>query len=199
MGQFLPCFKAYDVRGKVPSELHPDIAYAIGRAYADQIQPKTVCIGYDIRLSGPDLFNALARGLNDAGVDVVNLGMVGTEMVYFATANYGYDGGVMITASHNPSDYNGMKMVRQESRPLSNDTGLLEIERRAFEKQWERTGQGTIREQNVYSDFVTHLTNIVKPESLKPPPPVRRFLVRSWEGRGTAAGTPAFSPFSPLR
>ena len=104
MGQFLPCFKAYDVRGKVPTELNPEIAYNIGRAYADLIQPKTVCVGYDIRLSGPELFEALAAGLNDAGVDVVHLGMVGTEMVYFATANYGFDGGVMITASHNPPE-----------------------------------------------------------------------------------------------
>ena len=155
MGQFLPCFKAYDVRGKVPSELNPDIAYAIGRAYADQIQPKTVCIGYDIRLSGPELFTSLARGLNDAGVDVVNLGMVGTRWCISRPRTTGYDGGVMITASHNPSDYNGMKMVRAESRPLSNDTGLLEIERRAYEKRWERSGQGTIREQDVYADFVS--------------------------------------------
>jgi phosphomannomutase len=168
MGQLLPSFKAYDIRGKVPSELNPDIAYAIGRAYADLIKPKTVCIGYDIRLSGPDLFKALAKGLNDAGVDVVNLGMVGTEMVYFATANYGYDGGVMITASHNPADYNGMKMVRAESRPISNDTGLLEIERRAYEKQWELQGAGTIRERDVYTDFVQHLLKIVPPESMKP-------------------------------
>src|SRR5689334_12933032 len=168
MGQLLPCFKAYDVRGKVPSELNPDIAYAIGRAYADLINPKTVCIGYDIRLSGPSLFQALAKGLNDAGVDVVNLGMVGTEMVYFATANYGYDGGVMITASHNPSDYNGMKMVRVESRPISNDTGLLEIERRAYEKKWERTGAGKISDQDVYADFVQHLLKIVPGESMKP-------------------------------
>ncbi len=168
MGQLLPCFKAYDVRGKVPSELNPDIAYAIGRAYADLINPKTVCIGYDIRLSGPDLYKALARGLNDAGVDVVHLGMVGTEMVYFATANYRYDGGVMITASHNPADYNGMKMVRAESRPISNDTGLLEIERRAHEKNWQRQGKGTIRDQDVYADFVEHLLKIVPASSMKP-------------------------------
>ena len=168
MGQLLPCFKAYDVRGKVPSELNPDIAYAIGRAYADLINPKIVCIGYDIRLSGPDLYKALARGLNDAGVDVIHLGMVGTEMVYFATANYGYDGGVMITASHNPADYNGMKMVRSESRPISNDTGLLEIERRAHEKNWQRQGKGTIRDQDVYADFVQHLLKIVPASSMKP-------------------------------
>ncbi len=168
MGQFFPCFKAYDVRGKVPAELNPDIAYHIGRAYADQTGAKTVCIGYDIRLSGPELYEALAKGLNDSGVDVVHLGMIGTEMVYFATAFYGYDGGVMITASHNPADYNGMKMVRSESRPISGDTGLNDIERRTYEQKWERIGQGTRRDQNVYDDFVTHLLGIVKPEELKP-------------------------------
>src|SRR5947209_7056576 len=109
MGEFLPCFKAYDVRGVVPSELNDEIAYDIGRAYADETGAKTVCIGYDIRLSGPRLYRSLARGLNAAGVDVIHLGMVGTEMVYFATASYGYHGGIMITASHNPPEYNGMK------------------------------------------------------------------------------------------
>lgn len=166
MGQFLPCFKAYDVRGKVPSELNPEIAYNIGRAYADQTGAKTVCIGYDIRLSGPELFRALAKGLNDAGVDVVNLGMIGTEMVYFATAKYGYDGGVMITASHNPPEYNGLKMVRSESRPISGDTGLLEIEERAYKQQWERSGSGSITERDCYSDFVEHLLDIVRPAEL---------------------------------
>src|SRR5688572_9335303 len=156
MGRWLECFKAYDVRGKVPAELDPDLAYRIGRAYADETGAKKVCIGYDIRLSGPDLYEALARGLNEAGVDVVHLGLVGTEMVYFATAFYGYDGGVMITASHNPPEYNGMKMVRQESRPISSDTGLISIEQRAFEQQWQRTGAGKIEEREVYADFVQH-------------------------------------------
>jgi len=168
MGQYLPCFKAYDVRGKVSSELNPEIAYAIGRAYADQTGAHKVCIGYDIRLSGPELFEALARGLNDAGVDVVNLGMVGTEMVYFSTANYGYDGGIMITASHNPPEYNGLKMVRTESRPISGDTGLYDIEKRTYDQKWERTGSGTVIAQDVYSDFVSHLLTIVKPEELRP-------------------------------
>lgn len=157
MGQWLPCFKAYDVRGKVPSELNPEIAYAIGRAYADQTAASKVCIGYDIRLSGPELAESLARGLNDGGVDVVRLGMVGTEMVYFATAHYGFDGGVMITASHNPPEYNGMKMVRSESRPISSDTGLLEIERRASEAQWERHGSGSVEDLDCYEAFVKHL------------------------------------------
>jgi phosphomannomutase len=168
MGKYLPAFKAYDVRGKVPSELNPELAYRIGRAYADEIGAKTVCVGYDIRLSGPELAEALTRGLNEAGVDVIDLGLVGTEMVYFATAHYGYDGGVMITASHNPPEYNGLKMVRAESRPVSSDTGLNEIERRAFEQNWERTGQGTVRKQDVYEAFVQHLLGIVDPANLKP-------------------------------
>ena len=168
MGQWLACFKAYDVRGIVPTELNPEIAYAIGRAYADETGAKRVCIGYDIRLSGPELYEALARGLNDAGVDVIHLGMIGTEMVYFATAFYGYDGGVMITASHNPPEYNGMKMVREESRPISSDTGLMSIERRAAEKKWERSGSGTIESKDVYEDFVRHLLTLVAGDDLKP-------------------------------
>jgi len=193
MGQLLPCFKAYDVRGKVPSELNPEIAYNIGRAYADQVKPKTVCIGYDIRLSGPELYEALASGLNDAGVDVVHLGMIGTEMVYFATAAFGFDGGFMITASHNPPEYNGMKMVRAESRPISNDTGLLEIERRAYEKKWERTGNGTIRDMDVYAEFVTHLLKIVPGETLKP---IKVLLDPGNGAAGVALG--ALMPFLPL-
>lgn len=168
MGQFLPCFKAYDVRGKVPSELNPEIAYAIGRAYADETGANKVCIGYDIRLSGPELYEALAKGLSDAGCDVIRLGMIGTEMVYFATAFYGYDGGIMITASHNPPEYNGMKMVRQDSRPISGDTGLGNIERRAHERKWERIGKGTIYEKGIYGDFVKHLIAQVDVAKLKP-------------------------------
>jgi len=168
MGKYLPAFKAYDVRGKVPSELNPELAYKIGRAYADETGAKTVCVGYDIRLSGPELGAALTRGLNEAGVDVIDLGMVGTEMVYFATAQYGYDGGVMITASHNPPEYNGLKMVRTESRPISGDTGLNEIERRTFEGSWERTGQGNVEKRDVYADFVQHLLRVVDPKDIKP-------------------------------
>lgn len=169
MGQYLACFKAYDVRGIVPEELNEEIAYAIGRAYASETGAKTVCIGYDIRLSGPSLYDALARGLNDEGVDVIHLGMIGTEMVYFATAKYGYDGGIMITASHNPPQYNGMKMVRKESRPISSDTGLNSIEQKAASFSGEPgPGGGSRRDQDVYADFVDHLLNIVHPSELKP-------------------------------
>jgi phosphomannomutase len=167
MGKFLPAFKAYDVRGIVPTELNEDLAYQIGRAYADEVKPRKVCVGYDIRLSGPSLYDALAKGLNDAGVDVVHLGLVGTEMVYFATAYYGFDGGVMITASHNPPEYNGLKMVRSESRPISGDTGLYEIERRAYEQKWERSGTGVREELDCYDDFVAHLLKIVDPNDIK--------------------------------
>ena len=175
MGQFLSCFKAYDVRGVVPEELNPDVAYAIGRAYADETGAKTVCIGYDIRLSGPSLYEALADGLNDLGVEVVHLGLVGTEMVYFATAQYGYDGGIMITASHNPPQYNGMKMVRTQSRPISSDTGLIEIERRAasilqgpIEANRGFQSEAGRGHRDVYGDFVDHLLRIVAPSDLKP-------------------------------
>ena len=168
MGQFFPAFKAYDIRGVVPTELNPDLAYRVGRAFADQFDAKTVCIGYDIRLSGPELYDAFARGLNEGGVDVVHLGMVGTEMVYFATAFYGYDGGCMITASHNPPEYNGLKMVRAESQPISGDSGLNDIERRAHEQKWEKSGNGKRIDKNVYADFVEHLIKVVDPAQLKP-------------------------------
>jgi phosphomannomutase len=171
MGQYLPCFKAYDVRGIVPDELNPEVAYAIGRAYAHQILPKSVCIGYDIRLSGPEIYQALAKGLTDAGVDVVHLGMIGTEMVYFATASMHLDGGIMITASHNPPEYNGLKMVRSLSRPISGDTGLLDIEKLTFdylESMPLPTGNGHIEKKDVYADFTDHLMQVVDPSELKP-------------------------------
>lgn len=169
MGQYLPCFKAYDVRGKVPSELNPEVAKAIGLAYAEHTGAKTVCVGYDIRLSGPELSAALTAGLKERGARVIDLGLVGTEMVYFATGHYGYDGGVMITASHNPPEYNGMKMVRAESRPISGDTGLTDIEKRAA----EILGAGSLgslaaqgERQDVYADYVKHLLNFVDIGSL---------------------------------
>ncbi len=173
MGQFLPCFKAYDVRGKVPVELNPEIAYAIGRAYGQIIKPKKVCFGYDIRLSGPSLGDALAAGLNAEGVEVVDLGMIGTEMVYFATAHYQMDGGVMITASHNPADYNGMKMVRSESRPISGDTGLNDIEQRTHEillKGGIPTEFAPVTTKlDCYTDFVNHMVNnFISVNELKP-------------------------------
>ncbi|MBS1704429.1 MAG: phosphomannomutase [Armatimonadetes bacterium] len=182
MGQYLPCFKAYDVRGKVPSELNEELAYRIGRAYAAEVRPSRVCIGYDIRLSGPGFSDALARGLNEGGADVIDLGMVGTEMVYFATAHYGYEGGIMITASHNPPEYNGMKMVRAKSRPISGDSGLGEIERRAAQEDYgaPATRTGSVVKQDVYDDFVDHLKTFADLDTMKP------FKVLADPGNGAA-------------
>lgn len=120
-------FKAYDIRGRVPDELNEDIAFAIGRAYSEFLSPSEVVVGHDIRLSSPELTDALARGLMDSGVNVTHIGMCGTEEIYFATDHFGFDGGIVVTASHNPADYNGMKMVQKGARPISGDTGLNDI------------------------------------------------------------------------
>ena len=125
-------FKAYDIRGIVPDEVNEELAYRVGRAYADLYYPKTMCIGYDVRPSSQKICEAASRGLTDGGADVYNIGLCGTEMMYFGTFFYKMDGGFMITASHNPSNYNGIKIVRQEGIPVSEDTGLKDIEELAF-------------------------------------------------------------------
>lgn len=172
MGKHLACFKAYDVRGKVPSELNSPIAYAIGKAFAQHIPGKRVCIGHDIRLSGPELAHPLAAGLQSEGVEVTHVGLVGTEMIYFATAHYGFDGGIMITASHNPPEYNGMKMVRSESRPISGDTGLYDIEETAAkilnEGNIPETFSPVFSTLDCYPDFVQHMLKQVQVDKLKP-------------------------------
>jgi phosphomannomutase len=123
----LTAFKAYDVRGRIPTELNETLAYQIGQAYAAFIRPKRVCVGRDIRLSSAELCKALVQGLLDSGVDVADIGLCGTEGVYFATFAEKFDGGIMVTASHNPPDYNGMKFVREQSKPISADSGLLDM------------------------------------------------------------------------
>jgi phosphomannomutase len=124
----LPCFKAYDVRGRVPEDLDFRLAYRIGKAYAQHVRPRRVAVGRDVRLSSEGLVDALSTGLMEAGVEVLDLGLCGTEQVYFSTAFLNLDGGIMVTASHNPPNYNGMKFVREEARPISGDSGLREIE-----------------------------------------------------------------------
>ncbi len=127
MTNSLACFKAYDVRGRIPDELNEEIAYHIGIAYAKFLRSKKVIVGRDVRLSSEGLCSALSEGLIDSGVDVFDIGICGTEMVYFATSHEKMDGGIMVTASHNPMDYNGMKFVREESKPISRDSGLNTI------------------------------------------------------------------------
>jgi phosphomannomutase len=163
------CFKAYDVRGRVPEDLDEDIAYRVGRAYAEFIGPRTVAVGRDIRLSSPPLVAALIRGLTESGVDVLDIGIGGTEMVYFATFHRGLDGGIMVTASHNPPNYNGMKMVREESRPISADTGLEEI--RAFAERGEfktAARQGSVQTADIRSEYIDHLRSYVDTATLTP-------------------------------
>ena len=123
----LSAFKAYDIRGRIPDEINADLIYKIGRAYAAFVKPKKVAVGRDIRLTSEEFAQALIRGLTDSGVNVVDIGLCGTEGVYFATFHYMLDGGVMITASHNPKDYNGLKLVREKSMPIGSDSGLKDI------------------------------------------------------------------------
>ncbi|MFA7348666.1 MAG: phosphomannomutase [Desulfurivibrionaceae bacterium] len=165
----LPCFKAYDIRGRVPDELNEPLAFAIGQAYSVQFAPKKVAIGHDIRISSPALAKALADGFLATGVDVVDLGMVGTEEIYFGAFHLAVDGGIIVTASHNPADYNGMKLVRQGARPISGDTGLREIERLAAQGQ-RITGDkpGTLTHLDNKPAYLDHLLGYVDINTLKP-------------------------------
>jgi phosphomannomutase/phosphomannomutase/phosphoglucomutase len=166
----LTCFKAYDIRGRIPTELNEDLAYQIGRAYVALVKPRTVAVGRDIRQTSSDISLALKRGLNDAGCDVVDIGLCGTEGVYFATFAEQFDGGIMVTASHNPPDYNGMKFVREGSRPISGDTGLMDM--RALIEQ-ERlpplaARRGSVRALDISAKYLDHLMSYVSGAKLKP-------------------------------
>lgn len=165
----IDCFKAYDVRGRVPEDLDEEIAWRIGRAYAAHVTPGTVAVGRDIRLSSPEISAALTRGLIDSGVDVVDIGICGTEMVYFATFHLGLDGGVMVTASHNPRDHNGMKMVRAGARPISADTGLEDIREIAESGQFPPAARpGEVRRRDLTADYIDHVLGYVDARALKP-------------------------------
>jgi phosphomannomutase len=162
-------FKAYDLRGRIPSELNEDVAYRVGRAYAEFVKPKKVVVGRDIRLSSELLGKALEQGLLDSGVDVHDIGLCGTEVVYYATFAREMDGGVMVTASHNPPDYNGMKFVREGSRPISGDTGLVDI--RQIAEQGAFTKPARVGERfavDIMPDYIEHLLSYVDRAKLKP-------------------------------
>ena len=165
----LSCFKAYDIRGRIPDELNEDIAYRIGRAYASYLKPSRVVVGHDIRLSSRSISDALIKGLTDSGVDVLHIGECGTEEIYFATFHYEMDGGIVVTASHNPKDYNGMKFVKEGSRPISGDSGLLEIKSLAENASFAPSGRkGTVAPLSHRDDYVAHLLGYVSTEDLKP-------------------------------
>lgn len=165
----ITAFKAYDLRGRIPDEINEDIAYRVARGYAAFLKPKRICVGRDIRLSSATLASAVIRGLVDSGVDVVDIGLCGTEGVYFATFSLGVDGGIMVTASHNPPDYNGMKFVREGSRPISGDTGLKDIRALAEAGQFGTPARpGTVTSVDTGPAYLAHLLSYVDVKRLKP-------------------------------
>lgn len=191
----LDCFKAYDIRGRLPDQLNPDIVRRIGRAYAAWLQPRRVAIGHDIRLSSPALSAALADGLRDGGSEVLDIGLCGTEEIYFAAFHHRLDGGIMVTASHNPADYNGMKLVRENARPISGDSGLLRIreltEAGSFTDALQR---GAYHSDTDKSAYVDHLLGYVDIGQLKP----LRIVVNA--GNGCAGPViDALEPHLPLQ
>ncbi|MFI3245040.1 MAG: phosphomannomutase CpsG [Ferrimonas sp.] len=162
------CFKAYDIRGRLGDELDEALAYRIGRAFAEYLQAQTVVIGGDIRLSTEGLKRALAEGLMASGANVIDLGMVGTEQVYFATRYVQADGGIMVTASHNPIDYNGMKLVKSQSQPLSSDIDLPELKALVQTNEWPTRHHGQYRQQSVLAPYLDHLMSYINAVGLSP-------------------------------
>ncbi|MDK2821771.1 MAG: phosphomannomutase / phosphoglucomutase [Clostridia bacterium] len=163
-------FKAYDIRGKVPEELNEEIAYRIGQAYVELFNAEKVAVGYDVRLSSLSLAEALIKGLREAGCDVIDIGLCGTEQIYFATFHLNLDGGIMVTASHNPKDYNGMKLVRSGARPISGDSGLRELEGRVVNGSFNSSDSpiGSYSKLNILDDYVSHLLSYIDCSSLRP-------------------------------
>ncbi len=165
----LSAFKAYDVRGRIPDEINADLIYKIGRAYAAFVKPKKVAVGRDIRLTSEEFAQSLIRGLTDAGVDVLDIGLCGTEGVYFATFHYKLDGGLMITASHNPPDYNGLKLVREQSKPIGADTGLKEIAAMVSGGNFptQSAVKGKVERFDSSKDYVDHLLGYMNRKALR--------------------------------
>lgn len=169
MSNTITCFKAYDIRGQVPEQLNEDVAYRVGRAFAQFLDARRVVVGHDIRLSSPPLTDAVVKGLTDSGVDVLHIGVCGTEEVYFATFHENVDGGICVTASHNPMDYNGMKLVREQSRPISADTGLQEIRAIAEKSDFAQVfKKGVVTRLDKRAEYVRHLLGYVDVSQLKP-------------------------------
>jgi phosphomannomutase/phosphomannomutase/phosphoglucomutase len=165
----IDCFKAYDVRGQIPNQLNADVCYRIGNATAEFLDGACIVVGRDMRLSSNEFADAVIQGVIDAGADALDIGLCGTEMVYFATSCLKASGGIMVTASHNPADYNGLKLVREEARPISADSGLIEI--RSIAERDERRlsdSKGTVHRPDIFADYVEHILSYVDVEKLKP-------------------------------
>lgn len=165
----LDCFKSYDIRGKLGVELNEEIAYKIGFAYAQFLNARSIVLGSDARHTSEPLKQALARGIRDAGADVYDIGLTGTEEVYFAAFHLDVDGGIEVTASHNPIEYNGMKLVRQGAAPISGDSGLRTIEQRVMEQELQPSAQiGKYHRISILEDYITHLLSYIQVEKLRP-------------------------------
>ncbi|MFL5948729.1 MAG: phosphomannomutase/phosphoglucomutase [Gaiellaceae bacterium] len=161
-------FKAYDVRGIYPTELDEEGAYAIGRAYVEQFEPRRIAVGRDMRLSSPAMAAEAIRGAAEGGADVLDLGMVGTEMVYFAVGDLGLDGGIEVTASHNPKEYTGMKIVRRGALPVGGDSGLMEVRDRALAGFGESTSRGEVTEHDIWRAYVDRVLSFIDISAVKP-------------------------------
>jgi len=165
-------FKAYDIRGIYPTEIDEEAVYCIAQAYVQKFKPKNMVLGKDVRLSSPSLWQAAAEGFLDLGVDVIDIGTIPTDVLYFVVANYGYDGGFTISASHNPREYNGIKMVTKESKPISADTGLLEIRDIAVdlmkEGKQKTAKRGKIIKKEFLNDYKNHVLSFIDTDVLKP-------------------------------
>ncbi len=191
----ISCFKAYDLRGRIPDELNDEVATRVARGYARFLSPKRIVVGRDIRLSSAGLAEAVCRGLTDAGVDVYDIGVCGTEGVYFATFDGGYDGGIMITASHNPPDYNGMKFVREQSKPISGDNGLQDIRRIAERGDFPAPARrGQHHHLDTTQAYVAHLLSYVDSKKLKP----LKIVVNAGNG-GAGLIVDRLEPYLPFR
>ncbi|WP_109124235.1 phosphomannomutase [Dyella sp. C11] len=166
----MKCFKAYDIRGRVPDELNEDIAYRLGRAFARTVGDGAVVVGFDIRRDSPVFAEAIVRGLNDEGRDAIDIGLCGTEEVYFQTFHRKVAGGIMVTASHNPIDYNGMKLVREGARPISGDTGLRDIERMVEANDFGDavSTRGHVTRDHHKSAYIQHLLGYVDASAMRP-------------------------------
>jgi phosphomannomutase len=192
----LESFKAYDIRGKVPTELNSDLAYKVGRAYSKLIGAKKVVIGHDVRESSEEISDGLANGLRDSGVDVIDIGLCGTEMIYFSTPFLNADGGIMITASHNPPEYNGMKFVKRDSVPVGYSSGLNQVEKMILNNEFNPVSpiKGTYTKTDVMNDFINNLKKFYNPEKIKP------FKVVVNAGNGCAGlALDALEPHLPIK
>ncbi len=162
-------FKAYDIRGVYPDQINEDLVYKIAQAYTKFVNPKKIILAQDVRESSPALWEAASRGLTDAGVDIVDIGVVSTDMMYFATAHLKTDGGIIISASHNPREYNGMKLVRTEAVPISGDSGIEDIKKMVEEGiELNSEKKGNIEKQDIIDDYIDHCLSFVDVNKIKP-------------------------------